>query len=110
ASDDEDLDNPFGEPVEVPVLDNDEGDLDAGTVRIIDPVTGNPVTKLVVPGEGTWTVDGGTIRFTPDKSFTGDPTPVIYQVADIRGETAEASVTVTYLPEARDDVSRGNPA
>ena len=40
--------------------------------------------KLVVPGEGVWTVDpqSGKITFTPEAGFTGDPTPIQYQIRD----------------------------
>lgn len=111
ADDDESTGNPFGQPVDVPVLDNDEGLLDPGTVRILTPGTGTPVTELVVPGEGVWTVDPttGVISFTPEPGFTGDPTPITYQVTDDDGEETTATVTVGYQPDARDDVSTGNP-
>lgn len=112
AHDDESIGNPFGEPVDVPVLGNDEGLRDPGTVLILTPGSGDPVTELSVPGEGIWTVDptAGVITFTPEDSFTGDPTPIEYRVTDANGEEATATVTVTYRPDARDDVSRDNTA
>ncbi len=110
AANDESLNNPQGSTVTVPVLDNDTGDLDPGTVKIIDPKSGDPVGKLVVPGEGTWKVDPdtGDITFTPEKGFTGNPTPIDYLVKDRNGKQANAKVTVTYLPEAADDRSDHN--
>lgn len=111
AADDEDLDNAPGADVTVPVIANDSGEgLDPASVRIIDPATGDRVTELVVPGEGTWTVDivTGDITFSPEGGFLNDPTPIAYQVTDAEGETAQAEVVVTYLATATDDVSTRN--
>ncbi len=95
-----------GDPVVVDVLANDTGDnpLDPASVKIVDPTTGNPVDTLDVPGEGTWTVDpsNGAITFTPEPTFTGDPTPIEYTVADEEGTVSDpATVTVDYaqIPE-----------
>jgi CshA-type fibril repeat protein len=109
ASDDESLDNAQGTPVSVDVVGNDEGDLDPTTVRLVDG-DGDPVTELVVPGEGTWTVDTetGDITFTPEDGFSGNPTPVTYEVSDVRGNTTTADVVITFAPEAIDDESLGN--
>ncbi|MBW1637741.1 hypothetical protein G3H63_01400 [Microbacterium resistens] len=110
ATDDRSDGNTIGDAVTVPVLGNDEGDLDPSTVRITDPATGNPVDSVVVPGEGTWTVDPetGDITFTPEDGFEGNPTPIDYTVRDRNGNESGATVTVTYLPEASDDRSDGN--
>ncbi|KAB2811530.1 hypothetical protein F9L07_06525 [Pimelobacter simplex] len=109
AADDRSEGNEIGAPVKVAVLANDEGDLDPSTLRLTDPA-GDPVTELVVPGEGTWSVgDDGTITFTPEPGFEGNPTPVDYTVEDADGLRTGASVTVTYAPEATDDESRDNP-
>ncbi|WP_291794820.1 CshA/CshB family fibrillar adhesin-related protein, partial [Brevibacterium sp.] len=112
ANDDESLDNPLGEPVTVNVLENDEGDYDPSTVNISDP-EGNPVKELVVPGEGVWTVnDDGSITFTPEDGFEGDPTPITYTVEDSNGNQDSAGVVVTYVdpdaPAATDDESLNN--
>ena len=109
---DESLDNLAGSTVVVDILAND-GDVDPTTVILIDPETGLPVTgDLVVPGEGTWSVDPvtGALTFTPEPGFVGDPTPVDYQVADFDGQVAQANVVVTYLPlgEIPGDESLGN--
>jgi len=57
------------------------------TVMLIDPVTGEPVKTLTVPGEGEWVVDPvtGDVTFTPEPGFTADPTPVQYTVMDTTG-------------------------
>lgn len=108
ANDDEDLDNPQGVPVTVDVLGNDSGDLDPTTVGIVDG--DRTVTELEVPGEGTWTVDPetGEITFTPEEGFTGNPTPITYEVSDDRGNSTTGEVTVTFAPEAADDESLNN--
>lgn len=57
----------------------------------IDPKTiglkGATDGKLVVKGEGTWTVDNtaGTVTFTPEEGFTGTATPVTYTASDRKG-------------------------
>ncbi|ALE04898.1 hypothetical protein AL755_04285 [Arthrobacter sp. ERGS1:01] len=109
AVNDESLKNVQGSAVKVPVLGNDKGDLDPTTVKFLDG-DGKPVTKLVVAGQGTWTVDPATgeVTFTPESGFSGNPTPVTYQVNDVRGNTTEATVTVTYVPGAVNDESLKN--
>ncbi|WP_201595491.1 VCBS domain-containing protein [Psychrobacter fulvigenes] len=91
-----------GQPVIIDVVANDkdpENDLDPTSVKLIDPVTGDEVTSLVVDGEGTWEVDSttGTVTFTPEAGFTNDPTPVDYVVSDKTGlKSNEATITVDY--------------
>ena len=100
AADDEDLDNTIGDAVEVFVLVNDSAGLVPSTVRILTPITGTPVTSLVVAGEGEWTVDPitGAITFTPESTFLGDPTVVTYVAANGFGDEVTATVTITYVP------------
>lgn len=102
ATDDAARGNAPGTAVTVDVLGNDAGRLDPTSVRLVDPADGSAVTRLVVAGEGTWTVDPatGAITFTPQDGFTGDPTPVGYQVSDLEGDVTSALVRVTYLPVA----------
>ena len=44
----------------------------------LDPATAGVQDTLVVPGEGTWTVDPATclLTFNPEDGFTTDPTPI----------------------------------
>ncbi|GAA1547633.1 Ig-like domain-containing protein [Kribbella lupini] len=91
----------FDTPLTVPVLGNDKpGDPSAplvpGSVRVIDPATGDAVSSLRVAGQGTWTAqpDGG-VRLVPEGGATGSATPVTYQVSDKNGSTGTATVTVT---------------
>lgn len=105
---------PFETAVTVPVLANDKpGDasapLVAAQVRLLDPATGDPTSRLEVPGQGAYTVqpDGG-IRLTPIDGYAGVATPVTYQVADSNGTIASAAVTVTVQarPVAAPDTAR----
>lgn len=62
-------------------------DVDPETVEFVAPrglATENKGKKLVVPREGTWTVDDkGVFTFTPNAGFLGDPTPVSYHARTI---------------------------
>ncbi|SKB89406.1 conserved repeat domain-containing protein/gliding motility-associated C-terminal domain-containing protein [Parapedobacter luteus] len=88
-----------GEPVTVTVLANDEpgnSPIVPGSVRLIDPVTGNKVTTVFIEGEGTYTVhsDGG-VTFVPDAEYVG-VSVVKYVVEDENGLASnEATVTIT---------------
>ncbi len=101
ATDDSVEDQALDQPVTIKTVANDsdpDGDLDPSSVRLQDS-SGNTVTTLVMPGEGTWTVDTGSgdISFTPEPSFLSDPTPVKYTVKDSTGlESNVATVTVDY--------------
>jgi uncharacterized repeat protein (TIGR02059 family) len=57
-------------------------------------------TTLVVPGEGTYTVNPttGVVTFDPLPSFKGTATPVTYQVTDILNRTASSTITLTVDP------------
>ena len=116
ATDDESLGNTTNNPVTVAVLGNDDtGDsVDPTTVQIVG--TANPGDPLVVPGEGTWTVDPvtGAITFTPEAGFTADPTDITYTVDDDEGNTSNpANVNIEYdaqPPVATNNESLSNPA
>ncbi len=78
--------------------DNDPANIfDRSTLTIVG--TAGPGAPLVVPGEGTWTVElaSGSITFTPEPGFLGNPTPIRYQVTDIFGNLlAPAAVVILY--------------
>jgi CshA-type fibril repeat protein len=97
AADDESLDNPAGSVVTVPILGNDVGLFNTSSARLLSG--GTPMMALTVPGQGTWRMFTTTSRvsFTPLGSFTGNPTPVPYQINDVNGNTVTANVTITYL-------------
>ncbi|MCW5951466.1 MAG: hypothetical protein KIT69_04340 [Propionibacteriaceae bacterium] len=82
----------------------------AATLELIDPVTGDPTDEVTVAGEGTYTVSGCKIVFTPEDDFVGTPQESIeYQVRDSKGNPAKNTYTptVTVVPLARDDASEG---
>ncbi|MGO3885095.1 MAG: Ig-like domain-containing protein, partial [Mycetocola sp.] len=109
ASNDESLKNEQGSTVTLDVLDNDKGELLPGSVRIVGN-GGALGSSLFVAGQGTWSVNSqtGAISFAPAEGYTGNPTPITYQAANAAGATTTAKVTVTYLPGAVNDASRGN--
>jgi hypothetical protein len=89
-----------GATVVIPVLANDTlGDTpDPSTLRFAS----NGGTTLVVAGQGTWSVQGGSIQFIPLAGVTADPTPVNYLVNDDEGNvSAPTRVTVTYIRSSR---------
>ena len=87
------------QPLVIPVLDNDndpDGNIDPTSILLV----GSPDGKtLVVPGEGTWTVNpNGTLTFTPVPGFSGEVTPVQYTVADTTGlRSSPSSVRATIV-------------
>ncbi|MCK9271205.1 MAG: hypothetical protein M0P50_12280, partial [Bacteroidales bacterium] len=112
ANDDSSVDNTPGTAVSLDILTNDyladgtPANSSNSTVALIDPVTGDPSgNEVIVSGEGTWSYDPLTelLTFTPLPGFTGDPTPIDYQLTDnSSGLTDQATVTVIYAicPEA----------
>ncbi|NEQ95815.1 MAG: DUF4347 domain-containing protein [Cyanothece sp. SIO2G6] len=115
ASDDSSIGNTPGTAVTLNVLTNDNnGDpLNPATVDL-DPSTPGIDSTLIVPGEGTWTVDPtGLVTFTPQAGFTGDPTDITYTVKNNSGLASNpATISVDYIqtpPIATDDSSTGNP-
>ncbi|TPW73447.1 Ig-like domain-containing protein [Schumannella sp. 10F1B-5-1] len=81
--------------------------VDAG-VRLLDG-GGNSVTTLIVPNQGTWSVAGNQVTFTPLNTFVGQTSPVGYSAATTFGTAATSTITVTVLepgqPAANDDVA-----
>ncbi|RUM65490.1 MAG: hypothetical protein DSZ03_02705, partial [Sulfurimonas sp.] len=120
ANDDSSVGNTPGSVVIVNVLANDSDDnaLDPTSVKIVAIYSGgsNSNTSLTVPGEGVWSVDpvNGTITFTPEDGFTGNPSPIHYTVDDNEGNTSNpATVTIDYdilnaPPVAVDDATGTN--
>jgi CshA-type fibril repeat protein len=72
--------------------------LDATSVRLLNPITGLPMTlPLVVPGEGIYTTNllTGQVTFNPDPGFVGIATPIAYQILDTDGVVALSTITIT---------------
>lgn len=81
-------------PGAVAVTPNYSDAVDRDSVRIVSK-SGQEVTTLVVPGQGTWTVTNGTFTFTPEDGFTGDPAPIDYTASSKDGVKAHTTATVT---------------
>ncbi|MGK6353324.1 DUF7507 domain-containing protein [Parapedobacter sp. DT-150] len=92
----------YGQPVTIAVLDNDVAGSSAiipNTVRLIDG-SGNRVTTLAIPGEGTYAVDAqGSVTFSPVDGFSGVSTAQ-YEVSDENGLVSNVA-TITVNIEAR---------
>nr|WP_237448534.1 hypothetical protein [Nocardioides flavescens] len=52
----------------------------------------------VVAGQGTYSVNGATVTFTPLDSYDGTATPATYEVTDAYGQKASSTYTPTALP------------
>ncbi|MEO1674301.1 MAG: Ig-like domain-containing protein, partial [Pseudomonadota bacterium] len=92
----------LGDSVTINVLNNDVADapIDETSVLIDDPNGGASVTSLVIPNQGTWSVDPmtGAITFMPEMGFEGDPDPITYTVADANGDrSGPGVVTADYI-------------
>jgi len=85
-----------GIPQRLAVTENDGGavPVSPATLRLVDP-SGVDAATVVVPGEGTWTVDGEELVFTPEAAFAGTATPVSYRVDTAAGDTVESTATLT---------------
>ncbi|MFC5089781.1 Ig-like domain-containing protein, partial [Corynebacterium aquatimens] len=83
-------------PGVVKVTPNYSDTVDRASIRLIDPA-GNEATTVQVPGQGTWTVNGGTgeFTFTPENGFTGNPDPIAYTAQTRDGVKAQNNGTVT---------------
>ena len=103
-----------GSPVTVNVTTNDTGGdtVDPTTVRLVDPANPTvPATTVVVPGEGTWTVDTltGAVTFTPLPGVTAAPSPISYTVEDNEGNPTTAQIVLQAGPIANSDSVTGVP-
>ena len=66
--------------------------------KLIDPTTGKPTDKVVVDGEGTYTIEDGKVKFQPEPKFTGTATGVEVQREDTNGTPVKAKYTPTVTP------------
>ena len=61
----------------------------------VEPTFEDGSKEKSIPGQGTYTIaSDGTVTFTPDKQFVGNPTPVTVKRVDKNG----TPVTATYTP------------
>ena len=89
-----------GQSGTIRVIANDT-DIDSRLVPSTIKIEGTaiPGEPLVVPGQGTWSVDpdNGDITFTPETGVTTNPTPIKYTVQDEQGATSNpATVFIGY--------------
>ncbi|TDD20598.1 cell wall protein [Kribbella turkmenica] len=96
------------------VLDNDKpgptgSALVPDSVRLVPPTRGEPVTTLIVAGQGKYTAKpDGKILFEPLPAFSGTAKPVTYQVADGNGAIGRSTLAVTVTkvqPDATNDLA-----
>ena len=81
-----------GKEVEVLMDDNTPA-------KLVDPTTGQEVTSVTIPGEGTYTVDpDGTVHFTPDKQFTGKGQTLKVVRQDTNGTKVTGEYTAVVKP------------
>ena len=82
---------------------------EAVPAKLIDPTTGQEVTSVTIPGEGTYTVaSDGTVTFTPDKNFKGKGTELAVKRVDKNGTPAlgkYSAVVIGVKPTAEPSVT-----
>lgn len=104
-----------GSPVSVDVLGNDTAGsgsqpLEPATVEIsaleatnLADLRDGRGKRLVIPGEGEFTVSGnGAVTFTPEEGFSGRTSTITYHVVDSTGIPARASLAVDVDPGLAD--------
>lgn len=72
------------------------------TLALLDGAT--PVDSLIVAGEGEYEVGTDaqgkpTVTFTPERTFWGETTPVVYEVFDTNCQRATAEITFDVRPQ-----------
>jgi hypothetical protein len=56
-------------------------------------------TPLTIQGEGTYTLNAnGTVTFDPLPNFTGNATPIKYQIADTQNRTSSSTISPVVIP------------
>lgn len=92
--------------------------IDTKSISLIDAQGNDAGRTLSVDGEGDWKVnDDGSVTFTPQVGFVGNPTPVRYTAKNSLGiaarppaedEDKKATLTVTYeVPDGRTATTNG---
>ena len=79
--------------------------------KLINPETGEPTDEpVVIPGEGTYTIEDGKVKFQPEPQFTGKGEGVEVQRVDKNGTPVTAKYTpkvVPVTPTGEDKTSTG---
>jgi LPXTG-motif cell wall-anchored protein len=96
-----------GQPQTIVLSTNDmPGDsvapLDPSTIRLCGSTEIAPQctsVSLSISGEGTYSVNAsGTVTFIPDPDFVGPATPQRYVIADVLGQSTDATITPRVVP------------
>ena len=67
--------------------------------KLLDPETGEPTDEpVVIPGEGTYTIEDGKVKFQPEPQFTGKGEGVEVQRVDKNGTPVTAKYTPKVVP------------
>ena len=67
--------------------------------KLLDPETGEPTDEpVVIPGEGTYTIEDGKVKFQPEPQFTGKGEGVEVQCVDKNGTPVTAKYTPKVVP------------
>jgi uncharacterized repeat protein (TIGR01451 family) len=95
-----------GKAVTLKSLKNDsdkDGDIDPKSVILVHPDAIDNGKRVVVDGEGIWSVDlvTGDITFTPQEEFIDDPTPVKYKVSDSKKNWSNIAKEVVKYPDSK---------
>jgi CshA-type fibril repeat protein len=107
---------PMNQPQSKKVLENDASTtgtpLSASTIRLLNPITNTYGTSPVsIANQGTYSISGDRIVFTPVTGFVGTARAVRYQVTDSLNQTANATYTPTIEPlSAATTTASGLPA
>ncbi|WP_189115042.1 beta strand repeat-containing protein [Pilimelia terevasa] len=73
----------------------------AGTSATLLDGQGNPTAgNVTVTGQGSYSLSGTTITFTPVLGFAGQATPVAYRITDAYNQSGDATYTPTVNPPA----------
>ncbi len=107
VADDESVTTNEDTPIVIDVVNGDtdlDGTVDPTSVVITSTPPGATLSAdgktLIVPGEGTWSVDllSGEITFTPEANYDGPVTTITYEIADDLGANDTANVSVFLTP------------
>jgi len=110
----------LSQPVTVEVLENDQGDLDSSTVEIElpkgfreahpDAELSDDGKTLVVPNQGTWTVNNdGTITYRAELGTDiVDPTPISYSVENSDGTRLQTDTKIVLSQSVVDDATNNS--
>ncbi len=85
--------------------------LDPSSLTLLD-AAGDPVPSVAIPNQGTYTVDGDELVFTPEPQFVGAADPIDYRISDTEGLHAEGTyrhTTIAVTPVAVNDSTTGRP-